>query len=401
MPCWVLLLNVVGACPLVTVMLTRPPATLRPSRRLSAVPAPVTVTPCAIDSVPFDDRDAVTARVLHVDVRQRRRLARAGRDADADARAVRVAVDGDGRRRIGRERRQIAAQLEARDVAHVGIAARRQVDADRPVLRRDGHVRRHDDRQRLGRVERHRLAALPDDDDLRARRRAKPPTDLQRVRDRAEAAARDRDAADACRCRSRSRRRRSSDRRSTCSRSPPSSRCSCCSRSGRPTPRPAQSASTQQLPGVHRPPQQKSPALAAQGPLVLQDGADAFAALRLARRRVADRRRAVGRVGLALRVGRARAAGVRVLRAAHGSRSARPVQSPLVPWQLPGWQMPWKQMWPAPYAGSATHCASVEQPPQVLARGDAAQLAGRAVARSIRGSRRRRSRREMQTVDAP
>src|SRR5678816_38603 len=54
MPCCELLLNVVGACPLPTMMFTRPPAMFRPSRRFDAVPAPVTDTPCPIDSVPFD-----------------------------------------------------------------------------------------------------------------------------------------------------------------------------------------------------------------------------------------------------------------------------------------------------------------------------------------------------------
>ena len=52
--------------------------------------------------------------------------------------------------------------------------------------------------------------------------------------------------------------------------------------------------------------------------------------------------------------------------APHTRPERAPVQSPLVPWQLPGWQMPWKQMWPVPYCGSAAHSASVEQPPQVF-----------------------------------
>src|SRR6185436_11496600 len=42
------------------------------------------------------------------------------------------------------------------------------------------------------------------------------------------------------------------------------------------------------------------------------------------------------------------------------------MQSLLMPWQLPGWQIPWKQMLPAPYCGSFTHCVSVVHPPQVL-----------------------------------
>jgi hypothetical protein len=46
--------------------------------------------------------------------------------------------------------------------------------------------------------------------------------------------------------------------------------------------------------------------------------------------------------------------------------AVEPVHSLLVPWQLPGWQIPWKQMWPGPYCESATHCASLEQPPQVF-----------------------------------
>ena len=54
MPCWVLLLNVLAVWPVATVMLTAPPATLSPSRRLAAVPAPDTVTPGPIASVPFD-----------------------------------------------------------------------------------------------------------------------------------------------------------------------------------------------------------------------------------------------------------------------------------------------------------------------------------------------------------
>ena len=93
---------------------------------------------------------------------------------------------------------------------------------------------------------------------------------LQRVRHRAEAAARVRDAADHAAA---GRGRVVAVHRIDVvlvARSRPSSRCSCCSRSGRPSPGRAQSASTQQLPGVHRPPQQKSPALAAQAPLVLQ-----------------------------------------------------------------------------------------------------------------------------------
>src|SRR5688572_15250100 len=54
MPCCVLLLNEVVAWPALTTMFTVPPATLRPSRRFSAVPAPDTVTPWPMASVPFD-----------------------------------------------------------------------------------------------------------------------------------------------------------------------------------------------------------------------------------------------------------------------------------------------------------------------------------------------------------
>ena len=42
------------------------------------------------------------------------------------------------------------------------------------------------------------------------------------------------------------------------------------------------------------------------------------------------------------------------------------MQSLLTPWQLPGWQIPWKQMLPVPYTGSLTHCRSLVHPPHVL-----------------------------------
>jgi hypothetical protein len=48
------------------------------------------------------------------------------------------------------------------------------------------------------------------------------------------------------------------------------------------------------------------------------------------------------------------------------SPALAPAHSALVPWQSPRWQMPWKQMLPAPYCASAVHWASVLQPPQVF-----------------------------------
>ena len=53
MPCSLLLVKLVVACPAPTMMFTVPPATLRPSWCLLALPALVTVTPWPMFSVPL------------------------------------------------------------------------------------------------------------------------------------------------------------------------------------------------------------------------------------------------------------------------------------------------------------------------------------------------------------
>ena len=53
MPCWVLLLKLVGAWPALTAMFTVPPDTFMPSWCLAVLPALVTVTPCRMFKVPF------------------------------------------------------------------------------------------------------------------------------------------------------------------------------------------------------------------------------------------------------------------------------------------------------------------------------------------------------------
>src|SRR4051794_38547020 len=107
-----------------------------------------------------------------------------------------------------------------------------------------------------------------------------------------------------------------------------------------------QSLSVQQLPDVHRPPQQKSPPLAAQAPLALQTELTQVPA---------PAPPAVWQMVLDPYV----ASVWHCASVEHGPQvldEAAPqiwpalaaVQSALVPWQLPGWQMPWKQMLPPP-----------------------------------------------------
>ena len=214
----------------------------------------------------------MTARVLHASRRRARRSCRCRARRRCRSRAVAAAVDGERRRRdrarAPPDRRPAGTPATLPSVGSLLAGRFMRIG---PVLRRD---RSRWPGTMIGSVsvacERDGLAALADDDDLRARD-GEAADDLQRARDRAEAAARNGDAAGDGRCRSRWRRCRSSDRRSTCSRSPPSSRCSCCSRSGRPPRGPPRSRRRRSsCRACSMPPQQKSLVFAAQGPLALQ-----------------------------------------------------------------------------------------------------------------------------------
>ncbi len=160
-----------------------------------------------------------------------------------------MVIGADG---IGRDRRLVAGQLEARDVDEVGspLAGRlRRIGPALVVMVTLAGTTR-------GSVSPRRATTVwpddADDDDLRAGRTAKPlatcsacVTVLKLQLGVATPAG---DAA----ARGGARRCRSWDRRSTCCRWPPSSRCSCCSRSGRSSRTlglPAQSASSAAVAG--------------------------------------------------------------------------------------------------------------------------------------------------------
>jgi hypothetical protein len=134
------------------------------------------------------------------------------------------------------------------------------------------------------------------------------------------------------------------------------------------------------LPGVPRTAAAEVAGVAAHGPLPVHAELTHLPLSGLAGGGVADRPRAVRRIRLALGIRGARAARVRRLRAAQAGPPARPLQSVLVPWQLPAGRSLEADVAGA-VLGSAVHCASVEQPPHGVGRRDAAQLPGRTVAR--------------------